>query len=141
MISKERMQGSWNQVVGAVKKEYGQITGDDLKRVEGSVEQLIGLIQSKTGRSREQIDAFLSSCCTAAESTLNRIGEKASEYADYAGEAVRENYGRAKETAQRGYEQTARTVSKRPLESLALVAGAGLLAGLVVGLSLTRRGR
>ena len=141
MISKEEMLGSWKQIVGAVKDEYGQITGDELTRVEGNVEHLIGLIQSKTGKTREQVDQFLSNCCNKTASSVNRISETASEYADYAGDVVRENYERAAQSAQAGYRQAARTVSRRPLESLAVAVGAGLLAGVVVGLSMTNRRR
>ncbi len=139
MISQEILRGNWNQIVGAIKKEFGQITGDDLTRVRGNVDQLIGLIQEKTGRSREQVDAFLGSCCSSAGDTYNRFSETASQYANAAGESLQQNYDRVAESAQQGYKQAVRTVSKRPMESLAIAVGAGMLAGLVVGLTLTRR--
>ena len=139
MVSQERLKGNWNQVAGAIKREFGQITGDDLNRVRGNVDQLIGLIQEKTGRSREQIDAFLSDCCSSAGATLNRVSETASQYVNAAGESLQQNYDRVAESAQQGYQQAVRTVSKRPVESLAIAVGAGLLAGLVFGLSLSRR--
>ncbi len=139
MISQEILRGNWNQVVGAIKKEFGQITGDDLTRVRGNVDQLIGLIQEKTGHSREQIDAFLSSCVANAGDTYNRITETASQYANAAGESLQQNYDRVADSAQQGYRQAVQTVSKRPMESLAIAVGAGMLAGLVFGLSLSRR--
>ena len=141
MISKEEMLGSWKQIVGAVKEEFGQITGDELARVEGNVEQLVGLIQAKTGKTKEQASQFLNSCCKSTASTVNRISESATEYAEYAGDVVRENYERAADSAQAGYRQAVRTVSRRPLESLAVAVGAGLLAGVVVGLSMSNRRR
>ncbi|MCC7336572.1 MAG: DUF883 family protein [Pirellulaceae bacterium] len=139
MISQETLRGNWNQIVGAIKKEFGQITGDDLTRVRGNMDQLIGLIQEKTGRSREQVDAFLSQCCSNAGDAVNRFSETASQYASAAGESLQQNYDRVAESAQQGYQQAVRTVSKRPMESLAIAVGAGMLAGLVVGLSLSRR--
>ena len=139
MVSQERLRGNWNQVAGAVKREFGQITGDDLTRVRGSVDQLIGLIQEKTGQSREQIDAFLNDCCSNAGATLNRVSETASQYANAAGESIQQNYDRVAESAQQGYRQAVQTVSRRPVEALAVAVGAGLLAGLVFGLSLSRR--
>jgi uncharacterized protein YjbJ (UPF0337 family) len=139
MISKERLQGNWNSVVGAVKEKFGQITGDDLTRVEGNAEQLVALIQRKTGQTREQVEQFIDSCSTSTESAINRISEKASEYAGIAGEAVRDNYDRISEEAQRGYDYTVKTVSRRPLESVAIALGVGLLAGLTVGISMSGR--
>ena len=139
MISQEILRGNWNQIAGAIKKEFGQITGDDLTRVRGNIDQLIGLIQEKTGRSREQIDAFLSNCCSSAGDTYNRFSETAAQYASAAGESLQQNYDRVAESAQQGYQQALRTVAKRPMESLAIAVGAGMLAGLIFGLSLSRR--
>lgn len=141
MIAQERVSGNWNRIVGAVKKNFGQITNDDLTRVEGDVDQLVGLIQNKTGRSREQIEQFLDNCCESAEGIYHDISERMYEYSDAAGEAFRENYDRLADAAGRSYDQTVRTISRRPMESLAVAVGAGVLFGLVVGMSLTGRRR
>ncbi|MEZ6137601.1 MAG: CsbD family protein [Pirellulaceae bacterium] len=141
MITQEEMQNNWKAIAGAVRNEFGQITGADLSRVEGSIEQLVGLIQSKTGKTKEQVKQFLDSCAKSTSSTVNRFSDAAAEYASYAGEAVRENYDRVAESAHAGYRQTMRTVSRRPLESMALAVGAGLLAGVIVGISMTGRRR
>ncbi len=141
MISQESLKGNWNQIVGAVRHEFGQITGDDLSRVRGSVEELMGMIQEKTGRSREQIEAFLGDCCRSGERAWERASESASQVAGAANEALHDGYQRARQSAQQGYDQTVRTVSQRPLESLAVAVGVGLLAGLVVGLSMAGRRR
>jgi uncharacterized protein YjbJ (UPF0337 family) len=137
MISNERIEGNWNSVVGAVRKRFGDITGDDLQRAQGSAEQLVGLLQRKTGQSREQIEAFLNDCCQSTSETMHRISEKAGEYAQHAGEAMRENYDYLSSNAQRGYDYTLRSMSRRPVESVAIALGAGVLAGLIVGLSMT----
>lgn len=139
MISQEILRGNWNQIMGAIKKEFGQITSDDLTRVRGSVDELMGMIQEKTGRSREQVEEFLSSACSTAGDTYNRIADTASQYANVASETLHKNYDRMAESAQQGYQQAVQTVSKRPMESLAIAVGAGMLAGLVFGLSLGRR--
>jgi len=139
MISKERLDGNWNRVAGAVREKFAQITGDDLERVQGNAEQLVGLIQQKTGVGKEKIESFLENCCRSTESAVNRVSETASEYAGMAGKAVRENYDQFAAEAQRGYEATLKTMHRRPLESVAIALGAGVLAGLAVGLSLSKR--
>ena len=141
MIAQERVNGNWNRIVGAVKKNFGQITNDDLNRVEGNVDQLVGLIQTKTGRSREQIEQFLDNCCGSAEGMYQDIAERVHEYSDAAGEVIRENYDRWADAAGRGYNETVKTISRRPMESLAVAVGAGVLFGLVVGMSMTGRRR
>lgn len=137
MISNERLEGNWNSVVGAVRKRFGDITGDDLQRTQGNAEQLVGMLQKKTGQSREQIESFIGDCCQTTSDTMNRLQERASEYAHQAGDAVRENYDYLASGAKQGYDYTLRSMSRRPVESVAIALGAGLLAGLVVGLSMT----
>lgn len=141
MIARERVSGNWNRIVGAVKKNFGQITNDDLNQIEGNVDQLIGLIQTKTGRSRDQIEHFLDDCCRSAEGVYHDVAGRVTEYSDVAGEAFRENYDRLADAAGRGYDETVRAVSRRPMESLAVAVGAGVLFGLVLGMSMTGRRR
>lgn len=137
MISNERLEGNWNSVVGAVRKRFGDISGDDLQRAQGSAEQLVGLLQRKTGQSKEQIEAFLSDCCQSTSDTVNRISEKAGEYAHQASDMMRENYDYLASGARQGYDYTVKSMSRRPIESVAIALGAGVLAGLVVGLSMS----
>jgi uncharacterized protein YjbJ (UPF0337 family) len=141
MVAQERISGNWHRIVGDVKKNFGQITNDDLSRVEGNVEQLVGMIQTKTGRSREQIEQFLDDCCQSAEGVYHDMAERFHGYSDAAGEAFRENYDRMADAAGRGYDQTVQTISRRPMESLAVAVGAGILFGLVVGMSMTSHRR
>ncbi len=58
-MSQQRWEANWNQVSGAVKEKYGEISDDELRETEGSLQKLTGLIQEKTGETREQVEAFL----------------------------------------------------------------------------------
>ena len=53
------------------------------------------------------------------------------------GESAQEMANRATESARAGYKQTERVVRNRPVESLAVCFGAGLITGVVIAL-LTR---
>ena len=59
MLTKEEMTGTWNDIKGRVKGEWGDITDDDLQQVEGNVDRLVGLIQKKTGVARTEIENTL----------------------------------------------------------------------------------
>ena len=39
--------GKWNQVKGKVKQRWGQLTDDDLSRISGRRDEIIGLIQER----------------------------------------------------------------------------------------------
>ncbi len=75
------------------------------------------------------------------ERGTQRVSDMASEYARGASDAVRENYDYLASSAQRRYDDTVRNVARRPLESVAIALGAGLLVGLVMSMSLFSRRR
>ncbi len=139
MATQEMFRGNWNSIVGAVKDKFGQITGDDLLRVEGNLDQFVGLMQKKAGQTREQVEQFLEECCSASSKTFSNAVESVAATAGQAGRYVSDGYRYAADSVERGYEQTRDVVERRPLESLALVAGASLLAGVLIGLSLSAK--
>lgn len=48
--------GQWNQVRGSLKSWWGRLTDDDLDRIGGQKERLVGLVQEKYGRTREEAE-------------------------------------------------------------------------------------
>jgi uncharacterized protein YjbJ (UPF0337 family) len=61
-MNKDQWQGKWKQLTGQVKKQWGQLTDDDLDQIDGDRERLEGKIQERYGIEREearrQIDEF-----------------------------------------------------------------------------------
>ena len=51
----QQMEGSWKRFKGRMKEAWGDLTDDEIDRMEGKREQLEGLIQQKTGESRQNI--------------------------------------------------------------------------------------
>lgn len=49
------LKGNWNQIKGKLKQKYGQLTEDDLSFAEGKEDELIGRIQKKLGKTKEEI--------------------------------------------------------------------------------------
>jgi uncharacterized protein YjbJ (UPF0337 family) len=131
MASTEQLAGKWKELSGKVKEKYGQITDNDLSQVEGSIDKLVGLVQRKTGQSREQIEAFFEECGETCESLMGKV----STYASAAGETLKDAYETVSESTKRGYDASVKTVSRRPLESVGAAFGIGLIAGLLIGLS------
>jgi uncharacterized protein YjbJ (UPF0337 family) len=48
-------KGIWNQFAGRLQEAWGSLNDDDLDRLKGRRDQLIGRIQEKTGEAREAI--------------------------------------------------------------------------------------
>lgn len=47
---------TWMRFKGRLKEAWGGLTDDDLDRLEGRRDQLIGYLQEKSGRSREALE-------------------------------------------------------------------------------------
>ena len=57
------LKGKWLQLKGSVREKWGELTDDDVDKVGGSLERLIGTIQERYGyqkqEAEEEVDAFL----------------------------------------------------------------------------------
>ena len=54
---KLQMKGNWNQVKGKLKQRYGQLTDDDLTFAEGKEDELLGRLQKRLGRTKDELRA------------------------------------------------------------------------------------
>ena len=48
-------KGQWNEVQGKLKQKFGNLTDDDLTYSEGKDEELLGRLQKKLGKTRDEI--------------------------------------------------------------------------------------
>lgn len=55
----DKIRGNWKQLKGKLKIKYGQLTDDDLAYQEGKEEQLIGRLQKKLGKTKEEIKEII----------------------------------------------------------------------------------
>jgi uncharacterized protein YjbJ (UPF0337 family) len=141
MVTREQMSGNWHAVIGKVKEKYGQITSDDLTKVEGNMDQLLGLIERKAGQTREQAEEFLSSFYDKVEGTFRQASEKGYQACNQASEMLDEGMKQVGQKATEGYEYAKDTVARRPAESLVVAAGLGMLAGIAIGVSIYSKSR
>jgi uncharacterized protein YjbJ (UPF0337 family) len=54
-MTKLRFKGGWNEAKGKLKQKYAQLTDDDLLFAEGKDEELLGRLQQKLGKSKEDL--------------------------------------------------------------------------------------
>jgi uncharacterized protein YjbJ (UPF0337 family) len=54
-MTKLEFKGGWNEVKGKLKQKYAQLTDDDLTFAEGKDEELLGRLQQKLGKSKEDL--------------------------------------------------------------------------------------
>lgn len=49
------LKGKWNEVKGKLKQKYGELTDDDLTFAEGKEEELLGRLQQRLGKDKEEV--------------------------------------------------------------------------------------
>jgi uncharacterized protein YjbJ (UPF0337 family) len=49
------LKGNWNVIKGKLKQKYAQLTDDDLTFVDGKEDELLGRLQTRLGKTKEQI--------------------------------------------------------------------------------------
>ncbi|HEY8960148.1 CsbD family protein [Chitinophaga sp.] len=60
-MDKLEIKGKWNELKGTLKQKYADLTDDDLLYEEGQEDKLIGKLQQKLGKSREEVIDLLKS--------------------------------------------------------------------------------
>ena len=50
-----RIKGQWNEIKGKIKQKYADLTDDDLKFEEGKEDELLGRLQRKTGKTKDDL--------------------------------------------------------------------------------------
>lgn len=60
-MDKLEIKGKWNEWKGKIKQQYADLTDDDLRYEEGKDDELLGRLQQKLGKSRDELVKWLKS--------------------------------------------------------------------------------
>jgi uncharacterized protein YjbJ (UPF0337 family) len=57
------LKGKWKQLRGQIQQKWGDLTNDDLDRIQGTQTEFEGLLQERYGytkeRAKQEVDNFL----------------------------------------------------------------------------------
>jgi uncharacterized protein YjbJ (UPF0337 family) len=59
LVNEEQFKGRWQQFKTEVKKEWGQLTDNDLSEAEGDYIKFLGIVQKRYGDQREQVNRWV----------------------------------------------------------------------------------
>ncbi|MBO9153028.1 CsbD family protein [Chitinophaga sp. GCM10012297] len=54
-----QLKGAWNEIKGKLKQKYADLTDDDLTYTEGKEDELYGKLQTKLGKSKEEVEKLI----------------------------------------------------------------------------------
>lgn len=55
-MNNDILQGNWKQLKGQVKEWWGDLTDDDLTKIDGKRDQLVGALQERYGYTKERAE-------------------------------------------------------------------------------------
>ena len=59
-MNTNEIKGNWNEQKGKMKQKFAQLTDDDLLFVEGKKDEMLGRLQIKLGKSKEELQNIIS---------------------------------------------------------------------------------
>ena len=55
-MNQDIIKGKWSQLSGKLKEKWGKLTDDDVNRLDGHRDYLVGRLQERYGIAREKAD-------------------------------------------------------------------------------------
>jgi len=124
------IKGNWNRCKGQLKERWGKLTDDDLTRIDGDRDQLIGILQQRYGLARERIEAEVDDFAgtdlgNEAEGWAQRAKHKAAHFVEqtknyFKDHKIRDMVHEAEDVVRRNY-----------LVAMGVGLGAGFLLGML----------
>lgn len=68
----DTVQGNWNQWKGHLKMKWGDLTDDEIQKLDGRKDQIAGLLQEKYGIARDQAERDLDEWVSEYDRTTRR---------------------------------------------------------------------
>lgn len=58
-MNKSQVKGNWNEQKGKLKQKFATLTDDDLMFAEGKEDEMLGKLQIKLGKSKEELNKLI----------------------------------------------------------------------------------
>ena len=73
----DQVEGKWKQMKGSAREMWGKLTDDDLEKIQGKRDQLVGQVQERYGVAKEeaerQVAEWLSRQEEKAKATAGKV--------------------------------------------------------------------
>ncbi len=60
-MNTDKVEGNWNEKKGKLKKSFAVLTDDDVMYQEGKMDEMLGKLQIKLGKTKEELKKFIDS--------------------------------------------------------------------------------
>lgn len=59
-MNSTELKGNWNETKGKLRQKFAVLTDNDLMLLEGKKEELFGRLQTKLGKTKEELQKIIS---------------------------------------------------------------------------------
>jgi len=83
-MNKDIFEGKFKEISGELKKKWGELTDDDIKKTKGNAQALAGILQQKLGHTKEQSEEEVSDILGTLERKFSpqKVSDKLNETVD-----------------------------------------------------------
>jgi uncharacterized protein YjbJ (UPF0337 family) len=57
----DQVKGNWKQIKGKIKQQYADLTDDQLAYEEGREDEILGTLQEKMGKTKQEVKDWIDS--------------------------------------------------------------------------------
>jgi uncharacterized protein YjbJ (UPF0337 family) len=115
------LESKWQKLKGEIRSQWGKLTDDDLERIAGNKDKLIGVLQERYGyvwdEARQMVDRYLDDYNGLKSRAVQAMKSVAS----------KENLQRVRKDAQKVSNDLVDLVRRYPIPSLLIGLGIGYL--------------
>jgi uncharacterized protein YjbJ (UPF0337 family) len=119
-MDSNRIEGSWTELKGKAKQQWGNLTDNELTQIGGKKDELIGRIQARYGyskdKAKQEVESWLESMGQSGEIVMAQVA------------AARDG---AKQVADNFSSAMQKSVEKNPIATLAMVGAVAFVIGAI----------
>ena len=60
-VFSDKVSGNWKEIKGKMKQEYAELTDNDLMYEKGKEDEMLGRLQQKLGKTKEEVKRWIDS--------------------------------------------------------------------------------
>ncbi len=124
-MNERKIKDNWQQLKGQIRKEWGNLTDNDIDKGKGDIQQLIGTISERSGTAKEKIEEKFDQMVSELRGNSN---ESDSANAKQLFKKASKNIEQPLEEIQ---QTSAKFVQQHPLATLSIAGLIGVLAGVL----------
>jgi uncharacterized protein YjbJ (UPF0337 family) len=117
-MNEDVFSGKWREMRGTLRSWWGRLSDDDLERIGGQKDRLIGLVQEKYGQTREQAEREVDRRLSEYGSSGGGIGSNLRSRVDDLGSTVSNKAGEAAGAVASGVQSARSYLQERDFNEL-----------------------